>query len=435
MSGIVTALELRAKRAKLHEQGKAILEGAKDRELTAEERAAFDKVSTDMDAMKADIDRVEKWEAEGRELEASKAETREVTERAKPGSPEERLVQKNEATSRWLSGGDLTPEQRALIGVRAGEGGRQEITLHLRTPYERVRDRYLAEQRAAQTVTTTAGGYLIPRGFSDMLEVSMLAYGGVEKVADIFETETGNTLDWPTITDSANTGRLLAINTAATETALAYGQTVFAAYKFSSDMVTVPVELMQDSAFGMDAHVAEMLGIRLGRVHNTYQTTGTGSSQPQGISVGSSSGVTAASTTEVTADELLDLVHSIDPAYRSQPGAGFMFNDTALKKLRKLKDGEGRYLWQAGMNTGAPDSLLGYPITINQDMPAMTTGLKPILFGALKKFKIRKVKGITLVRLVERYGELHQVAFLAFTRWDSKVLDAGTDPIKSITLA
>ena len=92
-------------------------------------------------------------------------------------------------------------------------------------------------------------------------------------------------------------------------------------------------------------------------------------------------------------------------------------------------------MWQAGMNAGSPDTLFGYPVTINQDMPAMTTGLKPILFGALKKFKIRKVKGITLVRLNERYGELHQVAFLAFTRWDSKVLDAGTDPIKSITLA
>ena len=423
----MTSQELRAKRANLHEQYKAILDKKEAR--TAEDAQTLDRMDADFTALDKDIERVEGSEAREKALNESRGtETREATPAENRGGSETREARVNEAVGLWMRSGasDLTPEQRKAIGVAKAENGTQ-ITINLRSH---------AEQRAAQTVTTTAGGYLIPRGFSDALEISMLAYGGVESVADIFETDTGNTLDWPTITDSANTGRLLAINTAATETALAYGQIVFAAYKMSSDMVTVPVELMQDSAFNVDTHVGEMLGVRLGRKHNYYQTVGSGSSEPEGISTASSSGVTAASTGEVTADELIDLVHSVDPAYRNpQFNAGFMFADAALKKLRKLKDGEGRYLWSMGLNAGAPDSLLGYPVTINQDMPAMTTGLKPILFGAMKKFKIRKVKGVTLLRLNERYAELHQVAFLAFTRFDSHEMDAGTDPLKSITLA
>src|SRR5207253_3242363 len=123
---------------------------------------------------------------------------------------------------------------------------------------------------------TTAGGYLIPTGFSGQLEESMKAYGGVENVADTFNTDTGNPLPWPTFDDTSNTGELLGINTAVNPQDVAYGLVTFNAYKFSSKYVLVPVELMQDSAFDLDAHLASVLGTRLGRVHNTYQTTGTG---------------------------------------------------------------------------------------------------------------------------------------------------------------
>ena len=112
-----------------------------------------------------------------------------------------------------------------------------------------------------------------------------------------------------------------------------------------------------------------------------------------------------------------------------------MFNDLTFKNIRKLVDGDGRPLWAPGLIGGAPDTISGWNYTINQDMAAMTTGLKPIAFGAMKKFKIRKVKGFTLLRLVERYADDHQIGYLAFTRMDSKVLDAGTDPIKYITMA
>lgn len=304
------------------------------------------------------------------------------------------------------------PEQRALLR----SGWRQD------------------ESRAAQTVTTTGGGYLIPTGFSGQLEESMKAFGGMREAATVFRTESGNTLNWPTVDDTAQTGELLAINTAAAEQAVTYGQVQFQAYKYSSKLVLVPIELMQDSAFDLNVHLASVLGTRIGRITNTHFSTGDGSGKPSGIVTGASSGVTAAGTDTVTADELIDLVHSIDPEYR-KIGAKWMFNDGTLKALKKLKDGEGRPLWNPGLALREPDTLLGYGYVINQDVAALATGSKSILFGALQKYHIRDIMGVTVLRLVERYAEYAQVGFLAFSRHDGRMLDAGTDPVKYITQA
>ncbi|MEQ1573627.1 MAG: phage major capsid protein [Vicinamibacterales bacterium] len=431
MSGMLTAGDLRAKRAKLHEQGKEILVGAVNRDLTPEERQKYDAIYADIDALAKDVERIERHESTECELADSKAETRERTEHAAhrdPTGQAARALKRDEARTAWFRKGAsaLTAEERSLLGVRTEQNG-QAIDVDLPTQ---------AEKRAAQTVTTTGGGYLIKQDFSGALEESLLAFGGMESVADVFETENGSTLPWPTFNDTAQTGALLAINTTSTEQAITYGVVNFAAYKFQSKYVTVPNELMQDSAFNVDQHVGSVLGTRLGRVHNTYQTVGTGSSEPQGIVAGASSGVTAAGTTTVTYDEILALEHSVDPAYRNPLfGAGFILNDGSLLKLRQIKDGEGRPLWQPGLTIGAPDRINGYPYLINQDMAAMTTGLKPILFGALRKFKIRKVRAVSILRLSEIFGLLDQTAFVGFTRFDSKVLDAGTDPVKYITMA
>lgn len=419
MPGLLTAREMREKRAQIANEAQEIIQNATAEGLSPEDRQKFDAIMGRVDEMGADIDRIERHEA----LEAEMAASRGTIAGAKAGgkqedgTADERKAKHSEAFDLYLRHGleGLNPEQRSIL----------QATFQRDT-----------ESRAPQTVTTSGGGYLIPEGFSGQLEESLKAYGGVEQACDVFETGTGNPLPWPTVDDTGQTGALLAINTAAAEQAVAYGVVDFGAYKFSSKLVLVPVELMQDSAFDLNGHLAGVLGTRLGRVHNTYETTGTGTSQPQGIVTGASSGVTAASATAITYDELLDLEHSVDPAYRSKAfGAGYMFNDATLKKIRQLKDGEGRPLWQPGITGGAPDTINGYGYTINQDMASIATGTKPILFGALKKFKVRKVKGFTLLRLVERYAEFHQVGFLAFTRMDSRMLDAGTDPVKFITMA
>jgi HK97 family phage major capsid protein len=128
-------------------------------------------------------------------------------------------------------------------------------------------------------------------------------------------------------------------------------------------------------------------------------------------------------------------VHSVDPAYRTGPKVRFMFNDSTLKLLRKLKDGNGQYLWQPGMQAGEGSTLFGYQYTINQDLANVGSSSKSIVFGDFSKYKIRDVRGITVKRLNERYADSDQVGFFALMRTDGRVLDSGTDPIKYITQA
>jgi HK97 family phage major capsid protein len=160
-------------------------------------------------------------------------------------------------------------------------------------------------------------------------------------------------------------------------------------------------------------------------------TTGTGTSQPQGMVVGATLGKTGASATAIAADELLDLIHSVDPAYRGDPSAGFMFHDNILLALRKLKDTTNQYLIQPRVTEALPSMIQGFPFTVNQSMAsAITTGQKTMLFGALRKYQIRDVSEVRLVRLNELFAQTDQVGFVMFMRSDAKLLNAGTNPIK-----
>lgn len=296
-----------------------------------------------------------------------------------------------------------------------------------------------AESRA-QTVTTTGGGYLVPVGFANQIEISELAYGGIINVADVMPTASGNPLDWPTIDGTAQKGRLLGINTQETTTDLTFGTIQFGAYKFSSDQVLIPIELAQDTGIGLDALIARLLGERLGRIMADYLATGTGSSEPQGIVTASSEGATTggAASSNLTFTDINNLIHSVDPAYRTQ-GAGFVFHDDTLKLLKGLRDetNSNRPLWAPSVGSEVPSTIDGYPYQIDQSVPkhgdnSPDGSEKIVLFGRLSKFTVRRVMGLTLNVLTERYADYHQVAYNAIERWDSKMLDAGTDPVKHL---
>jgi HK97 family phage major capsid protein len=139
--------------------------------------------------------------------------------------------------------------------------------------------------------------------------------------------------------------------------------------------------------------------------------------------------------TAIISDEVIDLIHSVDPAYR--PNASFMMHDVVLAAIRKLKEQTtNAYIWQPGLQAGVPDRLLGYRYTVNQSMSStFTTGQKLVLFGDLSKYLIRDVSTIRLVRLEERYADTDQIAFIAFMRTDGNLLDAGTRPVKWLALA
>lgn len=287
-----------------------------------------------------------------------------------------------------------------------------------------------------QSTTAAAGGYTIPQGFVPNLERAMKAFAIPLQLADVITTDTGNTLPWPTINDTGTSGALLAENAQVTVGDMTFASTSFGAYKYTSKEVLLSYELITDSAFDLASEVGSMLGERLGRALAAAMTTGTGSSQPAGIVTGSTSGKTAASATAIAADELIDLIHAVDPAYRVNPGVGFMAHDSVLAAIRKLKDGQSNYLWQPGYQNGQPDRLLGYPVYTNQNMASsIAANAKTVVFGDFKKFKVRMVSGVRLVRMDERYADYDQVGFVAFVRMDSKVLNAGTNPLKYLVQA
>lgn len=280
-----------------------------------------------------------------------------------------------------------------------------------------------------------AGGYTKDETMIMNLELAMLAYGGMFQVAEIIRTAQGEPMRWPTASDTSNTGRQVGENASHDSgTDPTFGEVVWNAYTFTSDIVKVPNELMTDSVFNLATILGAMLGERLGRIQNTKYTTGTGSSTPYGIVTRATAGVTSAGSTSIAFDELIELEHSLDPSRRAMPGVGYMFHDSILKALRKLKDGEGRYLWQSGANSGAPSTLNTYPYTINQDMASsIATTNVTILFGQLTQYKIRQVGSIVLRRLDERFADNNQTGFLAIMRGDGNLLDAGDGPVRKLT--
>lgn len=402
---------LRDKRASLWNQMEEIVTSEdKFEENPAEARAKYDALEADLDAVTKDIDVAERHEARRTEMEAPEGDPEiRVTPEGKKVSAD----QYRETFEKYLRFGmvELDSEERAV----------------LRTGYD-------AEARAQGVGTTTAGGYTVDSEMASQIVDALKAFGGMRAAkTNAFSTSTGGTLEVPTLDETSQKGAILAENVAAPEQDLTFGQKTLSAHKYTSKMVKVSVELLQDSEYDIASEVSSALGTRIARITNEHFTSGTGTGQPEGVVVSSGVGKAGATgqTTSVTYDDLVDLVHSIDPAYRD--GSEFMFNDSSLKGLRKLKDADNRPLWQPGLTSGEPSTILGHGYVINQDVAAMGASAKSILFGNFGYYWIRDVKGITLIRLDERFAEAHQVAFLGFSRHDGKGVWAGAtgnEPIK-----
>jgi HK97 family phage major capsid protein len=299
----------------------------------------------------------------------------------------------------------------------------------------------------AQSIGTgSQGGYAVPQGFSyDLMEAEKF-FGGIVGVAGEFDTASGNTTPWPTVNDVTNKGRLIGENAQNVETDLVFGTVTFTSYIGSSDIVLVPLTLISDSAFGIDRLLAKLLGERLGRLKNYYCTVGTGTNQPTGlvnatVTAGNSMQLTTGNTASIGYNNLVDLEHLVDPAYRAHESCCFMLSDAMLKLLKKLVDGNNRPLWQPGLTASFREgaavqldtprpTILGYKFVVNSDMATPAANAYTIAFGAMDCFKVRKVApGVTVMRLTERYADYLQQGFIAFERFDSNLIDAGTHPI------
>jgi HK97 family phage major capsid protein len=418
----MTTKELYQKRAKIHEDMKAIKAQAveeKREHLNEDESKKFDAFNVDFEQLTRSIKDQELLEQREAELAGEQGKTiHEGLPKKDQGNDPKETEQRyakvfREYCVRGL--GDLSNEERTVL--KAG---------------------FVSDEQRQQSTTDSAGGYMIPQGFSNELEKAMKAYGGMTEAARVYNTTTGNQVDWPTVDDTSNSSAILAENSDAdaSTTDVTFSRKQLDAYKTNPGVLKTSRELFQDSAFNVEQILGELMGERTGRFENQWFTTGTGSSQPNGVVTASSQGKYAAEPTETTFSEILDLLHSVDPAYRIGPKVRFMMNDNTLLQIKKLVVGssDARPLWQPSVAVGQPDTIAGYPYSINQDMANMAASSKPILFGDFGKFIIRKVGTPYFRRLDERYADYDQIGWLLFTRVDSELIDGGGGAIKYLQM-
>jgi HK97 family phage major capsid protein len=439
------ARELREQRGSLATQALAVLD---DKNLNREERnTKYAAIMTDVDRLKEQIEQYER-------IEAVETEIRTAPPAGQPGTPTEeneetRNKKYHSAFRSYLKYGWAPKPQFNIRGISAAEMAlltpkRQVVNIDGRAIGE-TRDMGTGGQGAYPGATS---GFFVPVGFTDRIEEALKYYGpmliGGPGNPEIMDTATGQPLPFPTDNDTTVTGELVGENQLTNSADVTLSQVLLGAYKFSSKIVKVSIELLQDSAFDIETYLVKKFGMRIGRTLNTYLTTGTGSSQPTGIVAGAVLGATAAGaatndggnetgTTSIGSDDLIELEHSVDILYRR--GAKYMMHDSTLKLLKKIKDKYGRPLWLPGLAVQAPDTINGYGYLVNNDMDTVGVHSPPIvaksvLFGAIEKYLVRRVKDITVLRLEERYAEYGQVAFVAWARYDGTLLDAGTHPVK-----
>ena len=277
------------------------------------------------------------------------------------------------------------------------------VALYLRHGNNVSAEQAVAIRNAMSTTTPAEGGYTVPAEIATMVVDALKAFGGMREVAQVITTAGGNALNWPTSDGTSEVGEIVAENAAATGADITFGTVAVNPYKYSSKKIALPVELIQDSAIDVVQFVVNRLATRLGRITNQHYTTGTGSSQPFGVMARAATGKTGTTgqTLTVIYDDLIDLIHSVNSAYRSR-GARFMLRDTSVAVIRKLKDTSGRPIWNPGDNEsisgGTPSTICGYPYTVNDDVAAMAANAKSIAFGDFSQFVIRDVAGSTSLR-------------------------------------
>lgn len=276
------------------------------------------------------------------------------------------------------------------------------------------------------TTTAGEGGYTVATEVASTVLDAMKTFGGMRQVATVIRTEQGNPMSWPTSDGTSETGEILAENAGATDADPSFGTKTLPVYKYSSKVVTVPIELLQDSSIDMEAFVRGRIAQRLGRITNTHFTVGDGNAKPTGIIAGTTVGKTGAAgqvATIIYAD-LVDMEHSVDPAYRN--GAKWMFSDAMLKVIKKLLDSQNRPIWLPDVAGNAPATILGYGYQINQDVAVPAASAKSLLFGDLSKYVIRDCLSLSYYRFDDSaFAKKGQVGFLAFMRSGGNYMDVG----------
>ncbi len=361
-------------RARAWEAAKALLDNAaaEKRDLTAEEQVQFDRINADLDERAAAIDNVRKIE----EREAKAAELSRGLEIATPKSDSDLL--------------------RAIA--------RGEVRGH---------------NFEARTLTPSSN--LVPTGFFDQVWMKAREVGPMLRVGNILNTASGEDIVFPTLTAYSSAALVAAGGTIAASDPT-FSSVTIGAYKYSF-LVPVADELLVDSGVNLEAELAKAGGNSIGYAVNTALTTGTGSSQPNGVVTAASSAVTGtAAAGAPTGDDIINLYYSLDGAVRAASNFAFMANATTISSIRKLKDTTGQYLFQPSLAAGTPDTLLGRPLVEN---PAMASGTsaKSILAGDWDAYRVRVAGGLQVAQSSDYQFNLGVVNYRFQIRVDGDLLD------------
>ena len=379
--------ELRAERAKTWETAKAFLDSHRNEKgiLSAEDTAAYEKMEAEIVDLGHEIERQERVDAMEREL-AAPVNTP-ITEK-----PESAIMDHKTG--------------------RASEEYKKNFWNAMRT---KAPDRTLINSLVIGT--DSEGGYLVPDEFERTLVDGLQENNIFRTLAHVIQTTSGDR-KIPVVA-SHGSASWVDEEGAYQESDDTFSQVTIGAYKLGT-MIKVSEELLNDSVFDIQSYLATEFARRIGNAEEEAFINGNGTGKPTGVLGTAEVGVTAAGATAITADEIIDLFHSLAVPYRGK--AVWLLNDTTVQYLRKLKDGNGQYLWQPGLVAGAPDTILGRPVKVSRYMPAIAAGNKTIAFGDFNYYWIADRQGRSFRRLDELFAVNGQVGFRGSERVDGKLI-------------
>ena len=382
-------LEMREKRAKLWEDTKAFLDSRRNENdlLSAEDTATYEKMEADVLSLGKEIERLERQAA--LDLELSKPTTAAITNKPNQYNGSEKV-------------GRASDEYKAAFWKAMKNKNSYEI------------------QNALQVGTDSEGGYLVPDEFERTLIEALQEENIFRQLANVIMTSSGD----KKIPVVAAKGSASWVDEEGVipESDDVFGQVSIGAYKLAT-MIKVSEELLNDSVFNLEQYIAKEFAKRIGSKEEEAFFVGDGIGKPTGIfnaTGGGGVGVTTASASAITMDELMDLFYSLKSPYRKN--AVFITNDATIKNIRKLKDGNGQYLWQPSLTAGQPDTLLNRPLKTSAYVPVIGSAAKTIAFGDFSYYWVADRQGRAFQRLNELYAATGQVGFKATQRVDGKLI-------------
>lgn len=378
-----TILELREKRSKLWNNAKAFLDSKRNSDglISSEDAAIYDKMEADVVNLGKEIDRLEKQSAI--DMELSKA----------VGSP---ILEK--------------PLAKKIRTGRASDEYKKDFLNVLRGKPQ--------IYNVMQESIDADGGFLVPEEFENQIVTALEENNVIRSIAKTITTAAERKIP---IAATHSVAQWTPENGAYAESNPTFGQKTIDAFKLT-DLVKVSTELLQDSMFNLESYISSEFARAFGIAEEQAFCTGTGVGQPTGIFTenGGEVGITLSSASNITCDNIIELVHSLKSPYRRN--AVFLMNDSTVSMLRKLKDTNGAYLWQPSLQAGQPDRLLGYPLYTSPYVPTVKAAAMPIAFGDFSNYWIADRMGRSIQRLNELYAGNGQVGFIATERVDAKVI-------------